>query len=273
MHAPIAAAGNSLDQLDPAAFDGRLLGDVVRRSVFNDPMVLAGFPHRTMEQAAAYYAILGQKFYLFPMDFSLRKILLPEREIDNLDDLKLLDEPIPAPIEAALHQIYTSSQALLGLLRSKRIIVRDRYNNELAPAHWLRSDIGLDLNKSDLYDIGKKPWLQDHPDNKLFCTGLWLSLPNAATDAPNSVSAKLKAASPQGTPEKKKMPAKKKAAVVKALKKRKIRSKSDLDVHPARKRLAAEIVSDTKEFGEGQERVEAVRVMFTRLTDADFVAK
>jgi hypothetical protein len=78
-------------------------------------------------------------------------------------------------------------------------------------------------------------------------------------------------ASPQGSPEKK-LPAKK-AAVIKALKKRKIESKSDLDGHPSRKSLAAEIAGDTKEFGAGQERVEAVRVMFTRLTGADFAAK
>jgi hypothetical protein len=37
--------------------------------------------------------------------------------------------------------------------------------------------------------------------------------------------------------------------------------------------LASEIAGDTKEFGTGRERVEAVRKMFYDVTDDDFAAK
>jgi hypothetical protein len=70
-----------------------------------------------------------------------------------------------------------------------------------------------------------------------------------------------------------KKPPRKRAAVINALKKRDIRSKSELFSHPSMTSLAAEIVGDTKEFGTGAERAEAVRKMFYDIVDDDFATR
>jgi hypothetical protein len=62
----------------------------------------------------------------------------------------------------------------------------------------------------------------------------------------------------------------KRAVVMEALKKRDIRSKSDLAAQPSLAKLAADIVVDTKELGVGSARVGAVRKMLSVLTAADF---
>ena len=65
----------------------------------------------------------------------------------------------------------------------------------------------------------------------------------------------------------------KRAAVIKALRGRRIKSKSALDAIESPSRFAAEIAGDIKDWGTSRDRVEALRVMFTRLTEADFAVK
>ena len=185
MHAPVAPAGNpSSGQFHPATFDGQLLGTVFRLLVFGDPAVSGvGFPGRIKPQLAARDAMAGQGFYLFPIDLCVHDIFWPR----IFHDEEKSWGPLPDATEAALLHIRTSSRALLGLLRSKRIIVRDLNNAELHATLWQRDGLALDLKKSDLYEAAPKPWLQDNPDNKLLFRGLWLSVP-ASADGGKSVN-------------------------------------------------------------------------------------
>jgi hypothetical protein len=161
--------------------------------------------------------------------------------------------------------------AFFDLLRNSELIaegVSESLFTQAIPAdQWNRPDRYLDIALSDLLCI--EPTISGFSSRRIL-NGVKLRLPPALK--PASPSASIETIGSRPAAKEKALPIKR-GAVIKVLLARGIRSKSDLASHSAPSRLAAEIAGDVENWGTGRDRVEALRVMFTRLTDADFAVK
>lgn len=190
MHSTIAIADFPSRQLiNSNDLDDLLLGEVIRKFVFDDPVVQAARSdlatyNRTKRQLAAFSGLFERGFYLWPLNLTagglddlFRPAVCQDEEWSKERWVKAYG-PLSREIEMAFEHIATLFAAMMGAFRSNRTAVVDMDNNTVHTSLWRRPNITIELTTSDLYEIGMEQWRRlDNPGGSLLRRGLRLLLP------------------------------------------------------------------------------------------------